>query len=75
MRDEQQDEYDIKKQVRCAHICVSSACSALRLQTEVLAESEMMIPNTKQRMMAAADALSAFIVRALLVLRCLVVLM
>ena len=43
MRDEQQDEYDIKK------------------QTEVLAESEMMIPNTKQRMMAAADALSTFI--------------
>jgi len=32
------------------------------LQTEVLAEGEMMIPNTKQRVMAAADALSTFIV-------------
>ncbi len=65
MRDEQQDEYDIKKQVHDhAQNFEISRSTQPTLQTEVLAESEMMIPNTKQRMMAAADALSTFIVSA-----------
>ena len=72
MRDEQQDEYDIKKQVcgfqhllDChSHVILLGPGKCLNLQTEVLAEGEMMIPNTKQRLTATADDLSAFLVRS-----------
>lgn len=67
MQDEGKDEYDIRKQVSAGRFPHrgGDACTAPAVwgaQNEVLAETDMMIPDTRKRLTTAVDALQDFIV-------------